>query len=61
MSAVPKRNRAVGRSEPDCSETRPPSASSMPSPMGNSMAAVVVLEMNALMVAAITPKATTMR
>ena len=57
MSAVPKRSRLVSLSEPDCSLTMPPKAPIMPSPMGRSMAAVVVFEINALKRSAIAPKA----
>ena len=57
MSAVPKRNRLTSLSVSDCSVTMLPRAAIIPSPMGSSMAAVVVLEMKALIEAAIAPKA----
>ena len=57
ISAVPKRSRLVSLSVSDCSFTMPPRAPIMPRPMGSSIAAVVVLEINALIEAAIAPKA----
>jgi hypothetical protein len=57
ISAVPNRSRLTSLSESDWSLTRPPKAPIIPSPMGRSMAAVAVLEMNAEIDAAMAPKA----
>ena len=57
ISAVPKRSRLTSLSVSDWSLTIPPRAPIIPRPMGRSMAAVVVLEMKALIEAAMKPKA----